>query len=181
LPGGIESSRICRKARDCIARNFHQQAAMSIPSEAAVSELMLTSAAPAIVLDTNVVLDWLLFNNPSVGRLAAAVKGQHVCWLATAAMRDELIHVLDCGLAAARQADTARLLATWDAHATIHTTAPPHRLVCTDPDDQKFIDLALASQARWLLSRDRAVLSLARRAAPLGLVIVVPERWSLPQ
>jgi predicted nucleic acid-binding protein len=51
------------------------------------------------------------------------------------------------------------------------------RLRCTDPDDQKFIDAAIVS-AQWLISRDRAVLKLARRAAALGLRIVTPERWA---
>ncbi len=40
-----------------------------------------------------------------------------------------------------------------------------------------FLDLAHAAGARWLLSRDRAVLRLARRAAALGLVIAKPEDW----
>ena len=49
------------------------------------------------------------------------------------------------------------------------------RMRCTDPDDQKFIDLALGHRARWLVTRDRAVLKLARRARTLGLNIVTPE------
>ena len=48
---------------------------------------------------------------------------------------------------------------------------------CTDPDDQKFIDLALHSGAQWLLSRDRAVLKLAREARQRGLAIVAPHVW----
>jgi predicted nucleic acid-binding protein len=41
---------------------------------------------------------------------------------------------------------------------------PPPRapLRCSDPDDQKFIDLAVARQA-LLLSKDRAVLSMTKR------------------
>jgi predicted nucleic acid-binding protein len=48
---------------------------------------------------------------------------------------------------------------------------------CTDTDDQKFIDLALAHGARWLLSRDRAVLKLGRRTRVLGLEVLTPEIW----
>jgi len=51
-------------------------------------------------------------------------------------------------------------------------------LRCSDGDDQKFIDLAVASGAIWLISRDRAVLRLARRASAFGLAIVTPERWA---
>jgi predicted nucleic acid-binding protein len=63
----------------------------------ALGEFPLTSERPSVVLDTNVVLDWLLFNDPSVAKLAAAVVGGRVRWLATAAMRDELTHVLGRG------------------------------------------------------------------------------------
>ena len=50
---------------------------------------------------------------------------------------------------------------------------------CTDADDQKFIDLALGARAVALLSADRAVLRLARRAAAFGLVITTVAGWRL--
>lgn len=143
----------------------------------AAGEFPLTTAAPGVVIDTNAVLDWLLFNDGSVTALAAAVQAGSVRWLATGAMRDELAHVLGRGLRAARNADAAALLASWDAHALMQPDPPSQRLRCTDADDQKFIDLAMACGARWLVSRDRALLRLARRAAPLGLAIVTPARW----
>ncbi|WP_369293093.1 PIN domain-containing protein [Klebsiella variicola] len=52
-------------------------------------------------------------------------------------------------------------------------------MVCRDQDDQKFIDLALDARARWLVSRDKAVLALAKRARARQLLIVTPERWTL--
>jgi putative PIN family toxin of toxin-antitoxin system len=139
----------------------------------------LTSGRPAVVLDTNVVLDWLLFADMSVTALAAAVVTRQVRWLATASMRDELAAVLHRGLADEWHADPAELLAAWDAHATLVPPAPAHRLHCTDPDDQKFIDLALCEGARWLVSRDRALLRLRRPALVLGLAVVKPQGWLL--
>lgn len=165
------------KARDYIGRNPQSQAVTQIPAATPECELPLTSVASAIVLDTNVVLDWLLFGNPGVAALCAAVQCGRLRWLATPAMRHELALVLARGLAAAHRADERRLLQAWDDHAQMRDPPPPHRLRCTDPDDQKFVDLAFASGARWLVSRDRAVLRLSRRAAPLGLGIVTPERW----
>jgi putative PIN family toxin of toxin-antitoxin system len=179
LPEGIERSRICRKARDYIGHNRHQQAAMEKPAETALGESTLTSQAPGVVLDTNVVLDWLLFREPSVEALATAVTGARVRWVVTVAMRDELVHVLCRGLAATRQADAASLLAVWDAYAQVLPVAPQHRLRCTDPDDQKFVDLAFAARARWLVSHDRAVLRLKGRAAGLGLTVLAPQRWAI--
>lgn len=138
------------------------------------------AALPAIVLDTNVVLDWLLFDDHRVAALAGAIVRRRVRWLATRAMRDELRHVLERGLAARRSAEATALLAAWDAHATVVAQAATQPLRCADPDDQIFVDLGLASGAHWLVSRDRALLKLARGAAPLGLRIVEPSRWADP-
>jgi predicted nucleic acid-binding protein len=150
---------------------------VSRPPSSRPGELPLS---PAVVLDTNVVLDWLLFAEPAVADLAAAIAGRRVEWLATAGMRDELAAVLGGGLAAARQADPAAILTTWDTHAVLRAATVPHHLLrCSDPDDQKFIDLAVGSGARWLISRDRAVLRLARRAARQGLAITAPRAWCL--
>jgi predicted nucleic acid-binding protein len=139
---------------------------------------------PAIVLDTNVVLDWLLFSDPSSASVSVAIMQGHVRWLATAAMRVELSDVLGRGLVAKRNADPRRLLSTWDTHADMVTAPerPPGAaaLHCSDPDDQKFLDLALGMNARWLLSRDRAVLTLASKASAHQLCISVPERWVAP-
>jgi uncharacterized protein len=155
------------------------------PSPVGSREPSLTSEAkpgqPVIVLDTNVVLDWLLFNDPSSTRFATAIADRHVRWVTSPAMRGELAEVLRRGLSALRGADPAAVLAAWAAHA--EEVAEPPRLPgrmglhCTDPDDQKFLDLAHVAGARWLLSRDRAVLRLARRAALFGIGITVPERW----
>jgi len=151
-----------------------------------LSEPLLTSLGmplrPAIVLDTNVVLDWLVFNDPSSAPMATAIVQRQVCWIATAAMRGELAAVLHRGLAAAHGADVSAVLAVWDAYAEPRDE-PRHlasttALRCSDPDDQMFVDLARAAGARWLLSRDRAILRLARRAAALGLIFAVPEGWS---
>jgi predicted nucleic acid-binding protein len=144
---------------------------------------MKDASAPArIVLDTNVVLDWLVFRSPACQPLAAAIEAGKVRWIATAAMRDELAHVLARGHLAAWSPDEPRLWAHWErwTHAADSPTLTGSalRLRCRDTDDQKFIDLALV-QARWLVSRDRAVLKLARRAAALGVNITPPDRWTL--
>ena len=142
------------------------------------------SAPPIIVLDTNVVLDWLLFRNPDCAALGAALLAGDVRWLATAAMRSELAHVLDRGHLDGRNADEAALWSLWDRHSVQVSApvppSPPGHPRCSDPDDQKFIDLAVACDARWLLSRDRAVLKLARRLRELGVDTLPPDRWAMP-
>jgi len=136
---------------------------------------------PAIVLDTNVVLDWLLFDDPSFQTLAAAVVARQVDWIATAEMRDELAHVLHRGLATQRGTEPAAVLGAFDARARRVPCPQPLALapgwLCSDPDDQKFVDLARSAGARWLLSRDRAVLKLSRRARQAGWQIGLPAAW----
>jgi putative PIN family toxin of toxin-antitoxin system len=138
---------------------------------------------PAVVIDTQVVMDWLVFRDARVQALTAAVTSGALRWLVTPAMRDEIRHVLGRGVAARYAPDLVFVEAQFDAHSQPSDAAAPQalagRLVCRDPDDQKFIDLALAGHARWLISRDKAVLALAKRARPRGLLILTPERWSL--
>ena len=141
---------------------------------------MSAVALPSLVLDTNVVLDWLLFADPRVAPLAAAVTSGRVRWIASAAMRAELDRVLKRGIASrpGHATDTVvRAFDRWAADVEPASAPTPRSLRCSDEDDQMFVDLALQARASALISRDRAVLRLARAAKSLGLAIVVPERW----
>ena len=52
---------------------------------------------------------------------------------------------------------------------------------CGDPDDQKFIDLAVETQAQWLVTKDRELLKLAKRALRQGVSVVRPAQWMAPE
>jgi predicted nucleic acid-binding protein len=136
---------------------------------------------PWIVLDTNVVLDWLYFRDVRCAALADAVTTRRVRWIASAPMRDEIEHVVARGSLGARWLEgPASVRAGWQRWATMVDASPataPLALRCTDGDDQKFIDLALATRAVALLSADRAVLKLARRASAYGLAITTVSGW----
>src|SRR5690606_15469334 len=58
---------------------------------------------------------------------------------------------------------------------SLHDAVPAADLTCRDPDDQVFLDLALHRGVGWLLSRDRQLLALRRRALARGLRILRPE------
>ena len=140
----------------------------------------IASAPPLLVLDTNVVLDWLYFADPASDQLSRAIRQRQVRWIASSAMRDEIEHVLHRGIRAQRPLDVRSVLAEWDqwASMTAADDGPlPAALRCTDADDQKFIDLALRCGAAALLTRDRAVLKLARRARDHGLHIQTTVAW----
>lgn len=170
-PPDKERSRICRKADDYIRAN---------PSFASQPFSVTTAAPAALVLDTNVLLDWLVFRDPSAAALEPALAGGAWRWHATAAMRSELERVLTYQALAGWSPEPAGVWSAWERWAVcVEPAAPPlaSPLRCTDPDDQKFLDLALQLGRCTLLSRDRAVLKLARRATPLGVAILSPERW----
>ena len=143
---------------------------------------METAAATLdLVLDTNVVLDWLAFRNPVGVALEQALTAGRCRWLSTGAMRDELADVIARESLARWSIDARAVLAVFDALAVrIGTPAPRGAAAsprCSDPDDQMFIDLAIACSAHALLTRDRALLRLAPRARALGVSIATPQAW----
>ncbi|HVZ46171.1 MAG TPA: PIN domain-containing protein [Ramlibacter sp.] len=119
------------------------------------------------MLDTNVVLDLFVFEDPAAAGLRLALDAGACDWIATDAMRDELEHVIRYPNLA-RRADAEAVLARFDGGARIVGVPLPANIQCTDADDQKFIDLALAHRA-VLLSKDKAVLKLRRRLAKSGV------------
>lgn len=121
-----------------------------------------------IVLDTNIVLDVFVFADEAARPLLPALEAGRLQWLATAAMREELERVLSYPQIAPRLAYYALqpqdVLARFDQHARLVDVPAKAPVTCSDPDDQKFIDLAVARSA-MLLSKDRAVLSMKKRLA----------------
>ena len=125
-----------------------------------------------IVIDTNIVLDAFVFDDPGSVALKAALEGRQIRWLATRPMRDELERVLAYPLIVRRllrgQRGADEVLAQFDAKAEIVEVAARAPMRCRDPDDQKFVDLALAHKAA-LLSKDRALLCLSKRLLAQGV------------
>ena len=138
------------------------------------------AAEPGLVADTQVVLDWLVFRDAAAGPLLEAVRAGRLRWWATPTMRGELQHMLQHPSLARWGHDAERALEFFDRQAAlwpdpVMPLVP--RLVCSDPDDQIFIDTALAHRATWLVTRDRALLKLRRKAQGYGLHIVRPGEW----
>ena len=143
--------------------------------------LETVSRPQQVVLDTQCVLDWRLFADPLCAAWSASHRAGLWTWRATADMRAELSFVLTREFVARWPTPAAEVLAWFDDHAVISPSPPPQSsggLTCSDRSDQKFIDLAVQLKADWLISRDRAVLKLARRARQLhGLQIAPPGIW----
>lgn len=129
-----------------------------------------------LVLDTNVVLDLLLFADPSVRPIAAACSSGWACCLADAATLDEWQRVVgykDFGLAPAQ----VRALGTRYREQVLLVGPPTEPLPplprCRDRDDQKFLELAARAGADLLVTKDKALLRLKGRQG-LGFSIADP-------
>lgn len=125
-----------------------------------------------IILDTNIVLDVFVFNDTAAQPLRQSLLDGKLDWLATQPMRDELARVLAYPQIVPRLAfyaiSAGDVLAGFDRHARLVDVAAKAGVTCSDPDDQKFIDLAVAHRA-VLLSKDRAVISMSKRLVALGV------------
>ena len=129
---------------------------------------------PPVVLDTNIVLDCWVFEDPVTAPLRYALDGGQLRWLVTLPMRTELARVLGYPQIAPRLAYHGRtaeaILQRFDTLAQFCEVPPKAAHTCKDPDDQGFVDLAVAHRAR-LLSKDHAVLCMQKRLLALGVLV----------
>jgi putative PIN family toxin of toxin-antitoxin system len=134
-----------------------------------------------VVLDTNVCLDAFVFDDPRVAPLVAALVAARVEAVTRPDCRDEWLGVLAYPALKLDEARRAEAAARFDGLVTLldDVTAPGVSLPrCRDPDDQKFLELAAASGASFIFSRDAEVLRLGRRTMREGLFgILKPEDW----
>jgi uncharacterized protein len=142
----------------------------------------MSPAIPRYVLDTNVCLDVFVFGDPQCAPLLAAVRAREI----------ELVTREDC-YAEWQAVLTYRRLALTDERRALAMEAfdrwvhmqPPEVQAgdialprCRDRDDQKFLELAQQAGAVALLTRDEALLRLARRTKREGLFLILsPALW----
>lgn len=137
---------------------------------------------PRIVIDTNVCLDLFVFHDPRWSALMAALESGSVEAVTRSDCRDEYNIVLHYShlplddssrpLAAARFDQLIKVVAPESAGITLP--------VCTDKDDQKFLEVARDAGASVLITKDKALLKLARRLSKAGMFkVLVPEAWTL--
>lgn len=117
------------------------------------------------VLDTNVWLDWLVFDDPGVAPLIRCTEAGGLLLLGTERMRGEWQEVITRDCFGLDERARSEALHRFDRHLQLRPAAPACGLTCRDPDDQMFIDLAVAECAQWLITKDKALLTLARQAA----------------
>jgi putative PIN family toxin of toxin-antitoxin system len=137
-----------------------------------------------IVIDTNVCLDLFVFRDSRWTQLHAALKDGKVEAVTRDDCRMEWLIVLEYRHLPLDTESRPRVAAEFDALITCIsaqelTPRTDIRLpVCKDPDDQKFLELARDADAQTLITKDKALLKLAKRTARAGLFgIIPPEAW----
>lgn len=141
---------------------------------------IITASVPRIVLDTNICLDLFVFCDPRWSALLAAVESGEVEAVTRADCRDEYRVVLHYSHLPLDEGSRAQAEARFDRLVRVVAPPPaPVRLpVCTDRDDQKFLEIARDAQVTALVTKDKALLKLAKRTAKAGLFrIMLPEAW----
>jgi predicted nucleic acid-binding protein len=142
-----------------------------------------------LVLDTNVWLDWLVFEDASVAPIKSAVAAALAEIFIDDACAAELASVLAYPLRkkimtadaqAARMRECRRIVCPLPDPPPLREGGNPNGVAaaqllpkCRDADDQKFLELALACGAHYLVSKDLMLLELARRKvrrAPFDIV-----------
>lgn len=141
---------------------------------------MIPASTKPIVIDTNVCLDLFVFRDPRWAPLLSALESGRVRAVTRADCRDEYRVVLH--YAHLPLDDTTRPHAAERFDALIEVVDPTSRAlrlpVCTDRDDQKFLEIARDADAAVLVTKDKALLKLARRTARENLFrIMTPDVW----
>lgn len=136
-----------------------------------------------LVLDTNVVLETLHFRDPRALRLESLIRAKGAACFTDVGCFAEFERV--CAYRAFGLSEDARtalieeyrrrtVFVDSDGEPDAAAGAKFRRIpLCDDADDQKFLNLAARCKADALLTRDKALLKLARRFS--GCAILLPE------
>lgn len=136
-----------------------------------------------LVLDTNVCLDLFVFRDPRWHVLLAALKNGDVEAVTRADCRMEWLIVLNYPHLPLDATSKSQSTLEFDALITCLPTetisiTEPRLPVCKDRDDQKFLELARDAHADVLITKDKALLKLAKRTARAGLFLIMrPDAW----
>jgi putative PIN family toxin of toxin-antitoxin system len=141
------------------------------------------SDAPAsgplrLVLDTQVWLDLLVFEDARCAALSTLLAQAEAIALARVDTREEWLRVLRYP---ALKLEPRQIEAAEHRYARLAQIGTEERSSstlprCSDPDDQKFVELAVHAHADAILSRDHALLRMDRRLRErFGLRVLAPH------
>ena len=134
-----------------------------------------------IILDTNVCLDLFVFQDPRWERLLAGLQNGSLKAFTRPECRDEWLAVLKYPHLPITAENIESIKIQHDHY--IECVSPESRAqiklpICTDKDDQKFLEIARDTESHFLITKDKALLKLAKRIRKLGLFsVLTPEAF----
>ena len=133
----------------------------------------LIDIKPRLVLDTNVILDLLVFKDPTAEPIRHLLDAKIVDAVRSEASMLELIDVIQRPTFKLRQEEQEIILQAWESSARLLENAAIEQapFTCRDLDDQVFLDMAYSIRPALLLSKDLRVLELRAIAKPHGVEI----------
>lgn len=141
-----------------------------------------------LVLDTNIVLDWLVFTDRRLSELQRAWDQQRLELITHVPALQELRRVLTYAQFKLSEGEQQGILASYESRVRVmplpdgltmeNLGMPAGFPRCKDCDDDHFLALAYHHHADAVVSKDRAVLDLAKRARKFGVTVLSPLQLS---
>lgn len=131
--------------------------------------------APTVILDTNVVMDILVFEDPSVAPIRDAIRDQRLIPLLHPETFAELVDVLARPMfGLTEEAVEAKALA-WHTQCRFISGELPVNTYCKDQEDDKFFQFALLARCPFLVTKDKLVLKARKRAKRDGIAVLTVD------
>lgn len=137
-----------------------------------------------LVLDTNIVLDWLVFEDARLSELQRAWDAQRLELITHMPALEELRRVLTYPQFKLSESEQQTVLGSYRSRVQVmplpdgvtmeNLGMPAGFPRCKDCDDDHFLALAYHHRADAVVSKDRAVLDLAKRARKFGVTVLSP-------
>jgi putative PIN family toxin of toxin-antitoxin system len=128
---------------------------------------------PRLVLDTNVILDLLVFKDPSTEPIRLMLDAKIVDAVRSEASMLELVDVIQRPIFKLSQQEQEMILQAWEGVTRLleNTAIESAPFICRDLDDQIFLDMAYSIRPAVLFSKDLRVLELRVSAKGHGVEI----------
>ena len=125
------------------------------------------------MLDTNVILDLLVFKDPTVEPIRHLLDAKLVDAVRSEASMLELVDVIQRPIFKLSQQEQEIILLVWESLTRLleNTAIESAPFICRDTDDQIFLDMAYSIRPAVLFSKDLRVLELRVSAKGHGVEI----------
>lgn len=134
-----------------------------------------------IVFDTNVCLDLFAFKDPRWQTILYALQSKELTAITREDCRNEWLAVLHYPHLPVDDSNRAQIVSSFDQYIAVEEN-PPKAIklpVCSDKDDQKFLETCRDANASVLVTKDKALLKLSRKIQNLNLFIIeTPEKFT---